>query len=600
MKICFIIQKRFYTFLPQIYKLSAFRKIRQWTCRSLSGIMNPKAEKDQRILMAVFLCLWFVMNLLQSYFTELAHDEAYYWMYSRYPAWGYFDHPPMVAMLIRAGYFLIENEAGVRILFCLLGTLTLLLTYKMSDGTPWLFMLITSAIVLVHTHVAGFLAIPDVPLVFFTALFFFLYKRYLEKDSAGIAAGLAIAITGMFYSKYHGLLVVVFVFLSNLSLVKRKSAWMIVGLVMLAMVPHLMWQIRHGFPTLQYHLVSRSDGFVPDNIWNYLYSQVLVAGPLVAPLVLYFSLSSKPAGLFDRSLRFTLAGFLVFFFLSSFRDHIEAHWTAAAFVPMIIMAHSALSRHKQAAKWLTALALPSILLILFLRTIIAFDMVPDSLKRLDEYNGWKQWAGVIKETAGGKNVAFLNKYQFAAKYTFYAGDFSCSVSDVFARKNQYTLWEFEDSLAGQPVMFYGSPEPDGTLASPINHEFGYCFFENYQPLNRLTMDTTLPSQTVNSGDTIGVCCRISNTASYSILIAQSGKFKPVLSFVICNEDGSFYQPPRSIGKQEAMRLEEKGSATLYFTFVAPDKPGKYSLYTIFQLPAACNMGNPVPAIFNVR
>src|SRR4030042_5787565 len=89
MKICFIIQKRFYTFLPQNYKLSAFRKIRHWTCRSLSGIMNEKAERDQRILMAVFLCLWFVMNLLQSYFTELAHDEAYYWMYSRVPAWGY-------------------------------------------------------------------------------------------------------------------------------------------------------------------------------------------------------------------------------------------------------------------------------------------------------------------------------------------------------------------------------------------------------------------------------------------------------------------------------------------------------------------------------
>ena len=45
MKICFIIQKRFYTFLSQNYKLSAFRQIRQWTCRSLSGIMNPKTQQ---------------------------------------------------------------------------------------------------------------------------------------------------------------------------------------------------------------------------------------------------------------------------------------------------------------------------------------------------------------------------------------------------------------------------------------------------------------------------------------------------------------------------------------------------------------------------
>ena len=562
--------------------------------------MNPKAERNQPILMAVFLCLWFILNLLQSYFTELAHDEAYYWMYSRFPAWGYFDHPPMVAMLIRAGYSLIQNELGVRFLFCLLGTFTLLLTYKISNGSPWSFLLITSAIVLVHTHVAGFLAIPDVPLVFFTALFFYLYRQYLEKDTFWLATCLAIAIAGMFYSKYHGLLVVIFVFLSNLSLVKRKSAWMIVGMVTLAMLPHLLWQFRHGFPTLQYHLVSRSDGLVPGNIWNYLYSQVLVAGPLVAPLVLYYSLSYKPAGLFDRSLKFTLVGFLIFFFLSSFRDHIEAHWTAAAFIPMIVMAHTALSRNKKAVKWITALAFPSMLLILLLRTMVAFDRIPGPLKRIDEYNGWKQWAEGIKETAGHRKVAFLNKYQFAAKYTFYTGDFSCTVNDVFARKNQYTLWEFEDSLTGQPVMLYGSPEPDGFLPSPVKQKFGYSFIEDYQPLNRIHVETILPSKAVKAGDSLNVRYRISNTVSYPFHFAQTGKFRPVLSSVICNADGSFYQPPLSIGEQDNIRLAANGSIIQTYAIVAPDKPGRYFLYTVFRLPVVGNMGKPVPADFRVR
>jgi hypothetical protein len=364
---------------------------------------------------------------------------------------------------------------------------------------------------------------------------------------------------------------------------------MIVGIVTLAMIPHLLWQFRNGFPTLQYHLVSRSDGFDPGNIFNYLYSQVLIAGPLVAPLVLYFSLSCKPAGLFDRSLKFTLVGFLVFFFLSSFRDHIEAHWTAAAFVPMIVMAHTALSKNKKAAKWLTALALPSLLLILLLRTMVAFDRIPDPLKHLDQFNGWKQWAGKIKETAGGKKVAFLNKYQFAAKYTFYTGDFSCSVNEVFARKNQYTLWEFEDSLAGQPVMLYGSREPDGFLASP-----------DYQPLNRIHLETILPPQAVKAGDTLNVLCRITNPVSYSFRFDQSVKFRPVLSSVICNQDGSFYQPPVPIGEYEIIRLAEKESVTLNYTIVAPDKPGRYILYTVFWLPVAGNMGNPAPADFRIR
>ena len=32
----------------------------------------------------------------------LSADEAYYWLWSLHPAWGYFDHPPMIAWLIRA------------------------------------------------------------------------------------------------------------------------------------------------------------------------------------------------------------------------------------------------------------------------------------------------------------------------------------------------------------------------------------------------------------------------------------------------------------------------------------------------------------------
>ncbi len=51
--------------------------------------------------------LWFllgtllILNLIQAANTELLDDESYYWAYSRFPAWGYFDHPPMIAVMIR-------------------------------------------------------------------------------------------------------------------------------------------------------------------------------------------------------------------------------------------------------------------------------------------------------------------------------------------------------------------------------------------------------------------------------------------------------------------------------------------------------------------
>ena len=43
------------------------------------------------------------LRLLAAYFVPLNPDEAYYFLWSRFPAWSYFDHPPMVAWWIAAG-----------------------------------------------------------------------------------------------------------------------------------------------------------------------------------------------------------------------------------------------------------------------------------------------------------------------------------------------------------------------------------------------------------------------------------------------------------------------------------------------------------------
>ena len=43
------------------------------------------------------------VNFWQAAQLELFNDEAYYWMCSRFPDWGYFDHPPMVAWWVILG-----------------------------------------------------------------------------------------------------------------------------------------------------------------------------------------------------------------------------------------------------------------------------------------------------------------------------------------------------------------------------------------------------------------------------------------------------------------------------------------------------------------
>ena len=47
--------------------------------------------------------------------TMTIDDEAYYTMYSRHLAWGYIDHGPIVALIIKFGTILFgENGFGIR------------------------------------------------------------------------------------------------------------------------------------------------------------------------------------------------------------------------------------------------------------------------------------------------------------------------------------------------------------------------------------------------------------------------------------------------------------------------------------------------------
>lgn len=131
----------------------------------------------------LFPLTWLIVNLLQACFTELSADEAYYWMYSRFPAFGYFDHPPVIAFFIRAGYALFDNTLGVRLFTVIteIGTLLIcwqLITIPGKEKHRAAFWLLAAAIPVLQVY--GFIATPDSPLLFFAALFLLCYRRFLE------------------------------------------------------------------------------------------------------------------------------------------------------------------------------------------------------------------------------------------------------------------------------------------------------------------------------------------------------------------------------------------------------------------------------------
>ena len=82
----------------------------------------------------IFYLSWTVLVILQAYFTELQDDEAYYWVYSLFPAAGYFDHPPMIALLIRAGTFFKATELSIRFFPVILNILSIYIIERLIDN----------------------------------------------------------------------------------------------------------------------------------------------------------------------------------------------------------------------------------------------------------------------------------------------------------------------------------------------------------------------------------------------------------------------------------------------------------------------------------
>jgi 4-amino-4-deoxy-L-arabinose transferase-like glycosyltransferase len=112
------------------------------------------------------------LRLAVAALVPLAPDEAYYWVWSRGLQAGYLDHPPMVALFIRAGTLLAgETPLGIRLLGPLSVALASLLLARAGDALfPGRAVGLWAAVLFNATLVAGLggvLMTPDLPLLLF-------------------------------------------------------------------------------------------------------------------------------------------------------------------------------------------------------------------------------------------------------------------------------------------------------------------------------------------------------------------------------------------------------------------------------------------------
>ena len=410
--------------------------------------MNLFFQRHHRLL---FYSAWLVLALAQSASTELIADEAYYWAYSRFPAWGYFDHPPMIAILIRSGHAIFNNELGVRLICALLSTFTVLITESLTEKrNPFLFYTIILGIGVLQ--IIGFLAVPDTPLLFFTAVFFSIYWRFVKtmQWQNGLLLGLAIAL--LFYTKYHGLLIVLFTLLSNVKLFIRWQTWLAGLFALLLYAPHLYWQWEHDWMSFRYHLFeSNVSTYKFSYTTDYLLGQLLLAGPLAGFILLPAAFMYKTKDQTEKALKYVLIGVYAIFLISSLRGKVETNWTMPALIPLIVLSHQFIIDKISWIKPLRIIAFISLLLIIAGRIYLVINIGPDNSTKGRFHNN-KAWAKAVAEKTGDLPVVFNNSYQRASLFWFYSGKLSHSHNPYWDRRNNYNFWPTEASLLGKKVF----------------------------------------------------------------------------------------------------------------------------------------------------
>ncbi len=423
--------------------------------------MKSFVQKYHRLL---FYSTWFLSGLYLSYVTELWDDEAYYWLYAKFLDWGYFDHPPMIAVAVKAGYFIFQNELGVRLVPLLMNVGTLFIIEKLlKKKDPVVFYAIGFS--LGALQVAGFLAVPDTPLLFFTALFFYCYKIFLEKESLLNTVWLGIVASLLLYSKYHGVLVVFFTLLSNPKLFIRYKTYIAGLIATICFAPHLYWQWQHDWVSFRYHLTENNfDPYQISFTIDYIVGQLLLVGPIAGFILLPAAFLYKSKDKLEKALQYSMYGFYGFFLLSSFKGWVEANWTAPVLIAFVVLSHNYLL---DSVKWRKVLyyTLPfSVILFIVARFFMVVDILPQKeLKK--RFHAWKNWPEQLKEKTKNSNIVFLNSYQFASKYWFYTGQPSYSMNDINRRQNNFNFWPIEDSLIGKPAYVVGINELLGATDS---------------------------------------------------------------------------------------------------------------------------------------
>ena len=306
-------------------------------------------SSTQKISQATYRTLFWLLLLGFTVFRltfadkfGLGVDESHYFLYARHLAWGYFDHPPMVAFLAALTTFLGENVFYIRLGPIICSTLSFImmryLALALYRDERVAFSAAMLLLLMPYQHLLMVALLPDAPLNLFWCGALLMCWRAVQTDRRlpWILAGLLFG--GALLSKYHAFLLPLCL-LGYLITSPNHRFWLgklqpylavLVGLVVF--VPNILWNANHGWISYGYQLGRGSNAefnmgkFVlaiggQFGVWS-----PVIFGLLIAAFVVI--IRQKKLNDADRFVIWTSLPVFAFFCANGLTSKILPHWTS--------------------------------------------------------------------------------------------------------------------------------------------------------------------------------------------------------------------------------------------------------------------------------
>lgn len=393
--------------------------------------------RKQRYLLIGFVVVYLI-RLMVTQLMGLMPQDAYYFFYSEEMALSYFDHPPMVAYMLRAFSLVLGTSVGaIKLTNLLVSAMALygfyylaqLLLSKAKARKTVLFYGVSLLITIVSVNTT-----PDVPLLFFwTWTLITLYQAFFEeKRWAWPLAGLLIGLS--FDSKYTALFLLfgVFVFLIASARHRRYlfslELMMLVVCFFIGIAPVVIWNVENDLMSFRFQSSERASSIMafqlqPKFFFGNLGMQILLLLPPLfvgALYVFYRQIKKMIQGwrlpeektLFLMSFSVPLLGF---FTAVSMVYWVKLNWMMPAYISLLIWLVPYLSNK---------LLSYQIGVAIFLHLLVFVQIVfyPVDVKSDDTWYGWEQLAEQTEQLKSSCSDCFIfsnDGYKTSALLNYY-------------------------------------------------------------------------------------------------------------------------------------------------------------------------------------